>query len=75
MSDTESRANHWACLKCGAQNAATTRLCYACGTADPDHVEPSSNGWLKAILWFVIAVVAGAVVLLVMWSAFADTVR
>ena len=69
MADSETAANHWSCPKCGTQNASVTRLCYACGTADPDHVEPSSGGWLKAVAWFAISVAVILFALILIWSA------
>ena len=69
MPDTSPSANHWACPGCGTQNATGTRLCYACGTADPNHEEPKSNGWVKTVAWFGISValflIAGAII----WGA------
>ena len=75
MPDTSPSANHWTCPSCGTQNATGTRLCYACGTADPNHEEPRSDGWVKTVAWFGISValflIAGAVI----WGAVGQDIQ
>ena len=66
--------NHWTCPKCGTQNATTTRLCYACGTADPDHEEPKSDGWVKTVAWFGISVALFLFAMGFIWGAVGDEI-
>jgi hypothetical protein len=74
MTDSGSDANHWRCPSCGTRNANGTRLCYACGTADPNHEEPKSDGWIKTVAWFGISVAVGLIALLILWGAVGEDV-
>ena len=66
--------NHWTCPSCGTQNAAATRLCYQCGTPDPDHVEPKSDGWVKTVAWFGISVGLFLLVMGIIWGAVGESI-
>ena len=66
--------NHWPCPNCGTQNASVTRLCSACGTADPDHVEPKSDGWGRTVLWFGISVGLFLLAMAVIWGSVGDQI-
>lgn len=74
MADTASTANHWTCPSCGTQNARGIRLCYACGTADPDFEEPKSDGWVKTVAWFVVSAGLFLLVMGIIWGSVGEAV-
>ena len=74
MPDSSSSGSHWACPRCGTPNATGTRLCYACGTADPNHEEPKSDGWVKTVAWFGISVLLFLIAAAVIWGAVGEGV-
>ena len=69
MAKEPSSTSYWKCPKCGTQNAAATRLCYECGTADPDHHTPRPRGWLNALTWFGIGIILFVIAVIALMRA------